>query len=156
MFFFFFPLVSSRVAAADFPSPFIPIFCILLRHFNRCHVLSHRIHKPPFRPSPFPLSWQFHPQHPSPNIPIIFPPYMSIPPQSCLSCVLSKPNVSQMVSRVKELHERPRNLIQYMSLNYDNKQPIYKRLAVLCTSLDRYHPAHSDSQPLVSPPYKDI
>ena len=27
-----------------------------------------------FWPSPFPLSWQVHPQHPSPNIPIIFPP----------------------------------------------------------------------------------
>ena len=24
--------------AADFPSPFVPIFCILLRHFNHCHV----------------------------------------------------------------------------------------------------------------------
>ena len=51
-----------------------PIFCILLRHFRPCHVLSHLIHKPPFRPSPFSLSRQCHPQHPSLNIPIIFPP----------------------------------------------------------------------------------
>ena len=49
----------------------------------------HHIHKPPFWPSPFPISWQLHPQHPSPNIPIILPPYTSIPPQSCLSCFLS-------------------------------------------------------------------
>ena len=42
----------------------------------------HHIHKPPFWPTPFPLSWQLHPQHPSPNIPIIFPLYMSISPQS--------------------------------------------------------------------------
>ena len=40
----------------------------------------------------FPLSWQLHPHHTSPNIPIIFPLYMSIPPQSCLSCFLSKPS----------------------------------------------------------------
>ena len=48
--------------------------------------LSHCIHKPPFSPSR--VCWQFHPQHPSPNISIIFPPYMSKPPQSCLSCFL--------------------------------------------------------------------
>ena len=30
--------------------------------------------------------------HPIGPIPIIFPPYMSIPPQSCLSCFLSKPS----------------------------------------------------------------
>ena len=35
---------QSGVAPADFPSQFVPIFCILLRHFNHCHVLSHRIH----------------------------------------------------------------------------------------------------------------
>ena len=85
----FFP---SSVATADFPSPVVPIFCILLRHFNLSHVLFHHIHKPHFWPSPFPLSWQLHPQHPSPNIPIIFPQYMFIPPQSRLSCFLSKPS----------------------------------------------------------------
>ena len=30
-----------------FPTPFVPIFCILLRHFNHYHVLSHRIQIPP-------------------------------------------------------------------------------------------------------------
>ena len=81
----FFP---SGVATADFQFPVAPIVCILLLHFNLSHVLFHHIHKPPFWPSPFPLSWQLHPQHPSPNIPIIFPQYMSIPPQSRLSCFL--------------------------------------------------------------------
>ena len=66
-----------------------PIFCILLRHSNYCHVLSGRIPVPTFRPSPFPLSWQFHR---SSNTPIIFPPYMCMPPQSCLVCFLSKPS----------------------------------------------------------------
>ena len=83
----FFRLLPSRVATADFPSPVVPNFCILLRHFNLSHVLFHHIHKPPFWPSLFPHSWQFHdfhPQHPSPNTPIIFPLYMSKPPQSCL------------------------------------------------------------------------
>ena len=79
LFFFF---LSSGVATSDFPSPFGPIFCILLRHFNQSHVLSHCIHKPPFWPSPFPLSWQLHPQHRSHNMPIILPLYMSKPPQS--------------------------------------------------------------------------
>ena len=63
-FFFFFRLVPSGVATADFPSPVISINCIFLRHFNLSHVLFHHIHKPPFWPSPFPLSWQLHPQHP--------------------------------------------------------------------------------------------
>ena len=89
--YFFFRILRSRVTSADFPCPFDPIFCILLRHFSRSHVLFHHIHKPPFWPSLFPLSWQFHPQHPSPNIPVIFPPYMSITPQSCFSCFLFKP-----------------------------------------------------------------
>ena len=71
---FFFRLFPSGVAKADFPSPVVSINCILLRHFNLIHVFFHHIHKPPFWPSPFPLSWQLHPQHPSPNIPIIFPP----------------------------------------------------------------------------------
>ena len=88
--FFFFRLFPSGVATADFLSPVSPINCILLRHFNLSHVLFHHIHKPPFWPSPFPLSWQRHPQHPSPNIHIIFPPKVSIPSQSCLSCFLSK------------------------------------------------------------------
>ena len=73
----------GNLLLSDFPSPFGPNFCILLHHFNHCHFLFHHIHEPPFRPSPFPLSWQLHPQHPSPNIPIIFPPCVSIPPQSC-------------------------------------------------------------------------
>ena len=81
--FFFFRLLPSTVATADFPSQFGPNFCILLRHFNHCHVLSHRIHKRPFYPSPLPLSWEFHPQHPSPNIPITFPQNFSNPTQSC-------------------------------------------------------------------------
>ena len=93
IFFFLFRLFPSGVATADFPSPVVPIFCILLRHFNLGHVLFRHIHKPPFWPFSFPLSWQLHPQHPSPNTSIIFPPYMTIlPPQSCLSCFLSKPS----------------------------------------------------------------
>ena len=32
--FFFFQLFPSRVATADFPSPVVPIFCILLRHLS--------------------------------------------------------------------------------------------------------------------------
>ena len=74
IFFFFFRLFPLGVARADFPSPVVSINCIFLRHFNLRHVLFHHIHKPPFWPSPFPLSWQLHPQHPSPNIPITFPP----------------------------------------------------------------------------------
>ena len=65
----FFP---SGVPTADFPSPVISINCIFLRHFNLSHVLFHHIHKPPFWPSPFPLSecnywhetseeWEQHP-----------------------------------------------------------------------------------------------
>ena len=89
---FFFRLFPLGIATADFPSPVVPIFCILLRHFNLSHVLLQHVHKPPFGPSPFPLSWQLHTQHPSPNLPIIFPPKVSVPPQSCLSCFLSKPS----------------------------------------------------------------
>ena len=33
-----------------------------------------------------------HPHHHSPKIAIIFLPYMSIPPPSCLACFLSKPS----------------------------------------------------------------
>ena len=62
---------------ADFASPFGPIICVHRRNFNHCHVFSYRIHKPPLRPCPFPLFWQFHSQDPFPNIPIIFPPYIS-------------------------------------------------------------------------------
>ena len=57
-FFFFFRLFPSGVATADFPSPVVSSFCILFRHFNLSHVLFHHIHKPPFWPSPFPLSCQ--------------------------------------------------------------------------------------------------
>ena len=73
-FVFFFRLFPSGVATADFPSPVISSFCIILRHFNLSHILFHHIHKPPVWPSSFPLSWQLNPQHHSPNIPIIFPP----------------------------------------------------------------------------------
>ena len=41
--FFLFRLLPLSVATAVFPSSFGPIFCLLLRHFNHCHVLSHRI-----------------------------------------------------------------------------------------------------------------
>ena len=74
LFFFFFRLFPSGVATADFPSPVVSINCIFLRHFNLSRVLFLHINKPPFWPSPFPLSWQLHHQRPSPNIPIIFPP----------------------------------------------------------------------------------
>ena len=50
---FFFRIIPSMVAAADFPSPFEPIFCIFLCHFYHGNVLPHGIHKPPFRPSLF-------------------------------------------------------------------------------------------------------
>ena len=66
---FFCPLLPLAVATAGSPSPFCSLLRVFLRHFHRCRVLSHRIHKPPFRPSPFPLSWQLHRQPPSPNIP---------------------------------------------------------------------------------------
>ena len=89
---FFCPLLPLGVATADSPSPFCSLLCVFLRHFHCRHILSHRIHKPPFRPSPFHLSWQLHRQHPSPNVPSIFPQYMSKPPQSCLSYFLSKPS----------------------------------------------------------------
>ena len=87
--FFIFRRLLPRVATADIPSSFVLIIYIFLRHFNHCHILSPRIHKPPFRPSQFPLSWQLHPQHPSANIIllIIFPPCMSKPPQP-LMCSL--------------------------------------------------------------------
>ena len=65
---------TSGFATADFPHLVVHIFCILLRRFNLSLVLFHHIHKPPFWPSPFPISWQLHPQHPSPNIPMLFPP----------------------------------------------------------------------------------
>ena len=55
------------------------------------------IEEPHFRPTPFPLSWQFHPQHSSPNRPIIFPSCMSKPLQFGLSCVLSKLSHGQPV-----------------------------------------------------------
>ena len=71
---FVFRLLSSGLATADFPSSFGPIFCILLRHFNHCHAVSHRIHKLPFKPSPFHLSSFLHTK----------------PPQPCLSCFLFK------------------------------------------------------------------
>ena len=77
----------SRIATADFPSPVVSIFYIL-RHFNLSHVLLHHIRKPPFGLLRFLFPGQLHPQHPSPNIPIVFPPYVSIPPQSCLSCFM--------------------------------------------------------------------
>ena len=74
---FFFRLFPLGVATAESPSPFCSLLRVFFRHFHCCHVLSHRIHKPPFRSSPFPLSWQLHPQHPSPNIPgSIFPQYI--------------------------------------------------------------------------------
>ena len=44
--FFFFRLLPSGVATAEFPSPFGPIFCILVRQFQ--HVLSHRINILPY------------------------------------------------------------------------------------------------------------
>ena len=50
--FFFFRILPSGVATADFPSQFVSIICILLRHFNHCHVLCHLVYKPPFSPSP--------------------------------------------------------------------------------------------------------
>ena len=66
-------LLPSWVATEDyFQSPCGPIFCILLRHFNHCHVLSHRIHIHPFRRLLFPgssiLSILLS------NIPVILPP----------------------------------------------------------------------------------
>ena len=41
-----FPSRASGIATADFPSPVIPIFCILRRQFNLSHVVFHHIHKP--------------------------------------------------------------------------------------------------------------
>ena len=83
MIFFLFRLLPLGVATAESPPPFCSLLCVFLRHFHCRHVLSHRIHKPPFKPSPCSLSWQLHRQHPSPNILSIFPQCMSKPPQSC-------------------------------------------------------------------------
>ena len=89
---FVFRLLPSRVATAEFPSPFGPIFCILLRHFSHWHIISHRtINLLLGLPrSLFPcrsiLSILL------PICPSLFPPYrryMSKPHQSCLSCFLS-------------------------------------------------------------------
>ena len=92
-FVFFFRFLPPWVVTADFLSPCVPIFCILVRHFSHCHVLSNRIHMPPYIPFPFHLSWQLPPQHPSPNIPIILPPNTFSPPHllffSTLLCLLS-------------------------------------------------------------------
>ena len=75
-FFFFFRLLPLGVATADSPSPSCSLLCVFLRHFHCCQVLSYRVHKTPYRPSLFPLSWQLHRHPPSPNIPSIFPQYM--------------------------------------------------------------------------------
>ena len=92
VFFFDFRPFPSGVATADVPYQVVPVLCILLRHFNLSHVYFHHIHEHPFWPSPSSLSWLLHPQRPSTNIPIIFPPYMSKPPQPCLTRFLSKPS----------------------------------------------------------------
>ena len=97
-FFFFFRVFPSGVATAKFPSSVVPIFCILLSHFDLSHVLFHHIHKPPFWSSPFPLSWQLHPHHPFPNMSIIFPPYMSTPPQSLVFTIQTVPPVLSHMS----------------------------------------------------------
>ena len=91
---FFFRLFPSGLATADFPSPVVPIFCILFHHFKLSHVLFHHIHKPPFLPSPVSsfLATTSSASFSQYRLPIIFPPYMSIPPQSCLTCFLSKPS----------------------------------------------------------------
>ena len=73
--------VYSRLGGLDRCEP---VYC------NHCHVHPHDIRDPPFRLSPFHMCWQFHPLHHSLNIPIIFPPNMSKPLQSCLSCFISK------------------------------------------------------------------
>ena len=46
--FFLVRLFLSGVATPDFQSPIVPIFCILLRHFNLNDVFFHLIHKPTF------------------------------------------------------------------------------------------------------------
>ena len=46
--FFFFRIFPSGVTTADFLYPVVPVFCILLRHFNLSHVLFHHIRKLPF------------------------------------------------------------------------------------------------------------
>ena len=61
--FYLFRLLPLGVATADVASPFDSIIYILLRHFRHCHALSRRIHRPLFRPSPFPISWQLRRQH---------------------------------------------------------------------------------------------
>ena len=87
--FFFYRLLPLGVGTADSSSPIRSLPCIFLRHFHCRHVLCLRIHRPPFTPSPFPLSWQLHRRHPSPNAPSIFPPYMSKPPLSLASRTFS-------------------------------------------------------------------
>ena len=128
--FVFFRFLQSRVAPADFPSPFGPIFCILLRHFNHCHVLFHRIHKPPFMPSPFPLTWQLHPQNHYPNIPIIFPSYMSKPHQSWLSYFLSKPSKCLF-----NAYRLPYTLVRYHITRFGLSMTVWKHELSLCKRL---------------------
>ena len=63
--FFFFRLLPLGVATADSSSPCCSLLYAVLRHIHCRHILSHHIHQPPFRPPPFPLSWQLYRQHPS-------------------------------------------------------------------------------------------
>ena len=77
-FFFFIRLLLPVVATSDCPSPYV------LRSVSASVTSTNGINtKNSFWATPFPFSLPFHPRTPSVNIPIIFPPYKSKPPQCC-------------------------------------------------------------------------
>ena len=73
--------------------------------------------------------WQLHPQHRSANIPIIFPPYISKPPQSCLLCFFSKP------SHLWNLYMSSGNLSDEINSNLQSAQLRFWPAQSLCSVL---------------------
>ena len=84
------PIPPSGITTANHLPPSNPILCILFSHTSYLHVLFYFIHKSPFWSSSWPPVWQSKPHHPSTNIFIICPLYMSKPIQSGLFDFLSK------------------------------------------------------------------
>ena len=80
--FVFFRLLPSRTPQRIFPYPLQLVLTSASSSSVPCPPSLSFLS--PFGPSPFALSWQFHPQHHYHTIPIIFPPYMYKPPQSII------------------------------------------------------------------------
>ena len=68
------------------------IFCIILRHFNHCLVLSHRIHRPILMPSRFEFTGSSILSILFPNKLILFPPYVQTTSVLPVVFFLSKPS----------------------------------------------------------------